>query len=217
MSPDLAKALVKFRGLTKTIGYDSQNPHFKAKFASLAAVQRTVDPWLHQCGLTVIQFPINPEGGQGVGVRTILIHESGDSIESDFFLPTMKNDPQSAGSSVTYARRYALSGALALVTDEDEDGELAMDRRHAIEKPNKPKPSRKRAAAQPSMGKDHRDQLKSAVDARIEESQPCADTQSSVLALIAKALGHSSPIQIKDEEFDKAIAMARGWAPGAAA
>lgn len=44
-------------------------------------------------------------------------------------LMIMKLDPQSLGSSLTYARRYALSAIVGICADEDDDGEKAMGRK----------------------------------------------------------------------------------------
>jgi len=213
MEAKLAKALVKFRGIVKTIGFDSSNPHFKSKFASMAAIHKAINPWLTECGLTVLQQPINPPEGHGVGVRTIILHESGESIESDFFLPTMKNDPQSAGSSVSYARRYAISGVLGLVTDEDEDGEAAMGRRDAVMAPAKPKGAREKSRKQPAMSAENRDKLKEAADARILKVGTPDTPQIEPLRFAAKALGKSSPIELVDSEFDQALKFVGTWVP----
>ena len=218
MNVELAKALVKFRGVAKTIGYDSQNPHFKSRFASLAAIHKAVDPWLNECGLTVMQFPINTEGGRGVGVRTIILHESGETIESNFFLPVMKDDPQSAGSSITYARRYALAGALGLVADEDDDANAASQARNdAVSKPSQRKPAREKSRKEPAMDASKRGQIKNAVDKRIQNVGSPDDTQSEVIAELCKSLGKSSAIELVDDDFDKAIEFIAGWETGGAA
>ena len=39
--------------------------------------------------------------------------------------PYMKEDAQTLGSGMTYARRYGLVSALGLISDEDDDGQLA--------------------------------------------------------------------------------------------
>ena len=213
MDPELAKALVDFRSKVKTVAFDSQNPHFKSRFASLAAIHKSVDPILADCGLTVIQDPINPPEGHGVGVKTTLVHETGQTHESTFFLPTMKDDPQSAGSSVTYARRYALSGALGLVTDEDEDGEGATGRRSSVEKPTQRKPAREKSRKAPAMSKENRDALKAAIDKHIGLNGTPDTDQGEGLAFVAKALGHASPIMILDSEFEKALEALSGWKP----
>lgn len=40
-------------------------------------------------------------------------------------MPLPKNDPQGYGSAMTYARRYGLSALIGIVTESDDDGEMA--------------------------------------------------------------------------------------------
>jgi hypothetical protein len=59
-------------------------------------------------------------------IATMVFHiETGEHIESSIAIPYVQlkgmNDFQSFGSGVTYYRRYAISAALALVTDKDTD------------------------------------------------------------------------------------------------
>ncbi|WP_270996438.1 ERF family protein, partial [Listeria seeligeri] len=75
-------------------------------------------------GLSYIQIPLTEENK--VGVKTILMHASGEFVEFDpFMLPLDKNTAQGAGSALTYARRYTLSAAFGIASDEDDDGNSA--------------------------------------------------------------------------------------------
>lgn len=177
----------------------------------MAAIHKSIDPILAECGLTVMQFPVNPVEGHGVGIRTLVVHESGQTIEGDLFLPTMKDDPQAAGSTITYARRYAISGILGLVTDEDDDAEDATAARAAVAKPTERKPARAKSRTSPAMNAASRDQLKHAVDARIMAVGTPDDTQESLLMGIAKSLGYASPIELKDGELTEALAWVAAW------
>jgi ERF superfamily len=58
---------------------------------------------------------------------TTLSHLSGEYIKSVLPLNPVKNDPQSMGAAITYARRYALA-AIAGVCPSDDDAESAMNR-----------------------------------------------------------------------------------------
>jgi len=40
-------------------------------------------------------------------------------------IPLSKHDPQAMGSAITYGRRYSLSAMLGIVTEEDDDGNMA--------------------------------------------------------------------------------------------
>jgi hypothetical protein len=53
------------------------------------------------------------------------MHTSGQWLESEFVLPITKQDPQAAGSAITYARRYALQSVAGIPT-ADDDAEAAM-------------------------------------------------------------------------------------------
>jgi hypothetical protein len=77
--------------------------------------------------LSYVQLPTTSDGGKGIGVKTILMHTSGQFIESEFYLPITKADPQAGGSAITYARRYALQ-AMAGIPTADDDAEAAMMR-----------------------------------------------------------------------------------------
>mgnify|MGYP003414440743 CR=1 FL=1 len=68
-----------------------------------------------------------PSGdGTSVQISTLLIHETGEWLESETLtMKPVKNDPQGMGSAITYARRYSLQSFLSLNTGEDDDGNNA--------------------------------------------------------------------------------------------
>lgn len=100
-----------------------KNPFFKSTYAGLPSVLEVVLPILHAHNLYVSQSPISEEGR--VGVRTTIGHINGESIIGEFTMTLAKNDPQGAGSAITYARRYALVSMLGLNVDEDDDANAA--------------------------------------------------------------------------------------------
>lgn len=101
----------------------SNNPHFRSKYADLGNVMDACLPALNKHGIAVIQ-PTG-EGDHGRYVKTVLIHsESGDTLECEVPLILQKNDMQGYGSAVTYARRYGLM-AMAGIAPEDDDGNAA--------------------------------------------------------------------------------------------
>jgi hypothetical protein len=103
---------------------DATNPFFKNKYASLDGILETVLPILHKHGLFIIQNPIND--GDRVGVRTDIYHSKGGEFLTDKFTVVLaKNDPQGAGSAITYCRRYAITAMLGLNVEEDDDGNTA--------------------------------------------------------------------------------------------
>lgn len=134
---NIAKALVAFNLEVKIIEKDAKNPHFKNDYATLDTIINEVRPLLAKHGLVVMQFP----GGDGehYTLRTMLMHESGEWIESEpLTMKPVKNDPQGIGSCTTYARRYSLSAMLSLNTGEDDDGEGASRGQGSTQAPTAP-------------------------------------------------------------------------------
>lgn len=119
---ELATALAKAQGAMKPAAKDSMNPHFKNKYADLASVWEACREPLSKNGLSVVQVP-EFEGESG-WLRTILMHSSGESIESRFPLRPQQQTAQGLGSAISYARRYTLAAMVGVVA-EDDDGEAA--------------------------------------------------------------------------------------------
>jgi hypothetical protein len=101
---------------------DRVNPAFKQKYAELSNVIDACLPALNKNGICVLQ-PICDEDGKRY-VKTILAHESGETIECRVELILGKNDMQGLGSAITYGRRYGLM-AMAGIAPEDDDGNVA--------------------------------------------------------------------------------------------
>lgn len=118
---NIAKALDTFHLEMEPITKDSDNPFFKSKYTSLDHIINKVEAPLHNAGLSFAQFPDGENG-----LTTILIHvESGEYLEATYTIPLAKNDPQGAGSALTYMRRYALGAVLGLATETDDDANSA--------------------------------------------------------------------------------------------
>jgi hypothetical protein len=122
---DLATALAKAQAEMSNPKFDSQNPHFRNKFASLAAVRNAVVPAFSKHGLSVLQNLVTT--AEGVACETIILHSSGQSLKlGPLLMPAMKHDAQGLGSAATYARRYSLLAAAGVVGEEDDDAEAAV-------------------------------------------------------------------------------------------
>lgn len=119
---DISKRLIEFHTKIKSIEKDQSNAFFKNKYATLDSILSTIRPVLAECGLSILQFPIQAND-HGVAIKTILMSESGQYIESDSMAITPgKLESQLFGSIITYSRRYSLSSILALSFEEDDDG-----------------------------------------------------------------------------------------------
>lgn len=210
----LSAALVAFQSECPTVAFDSKNPHFKSRYASLAAIHKVVTPILIKHGLAVIQFPVSEDGKAGCVTR--IVHESGETMEQTLLLPLAKNDPQGAGAAITYARRYGLSGALGLVTEEDDDGEAASGRAAAVARPNQ-QPAPRAKAPEPAMSKANRERLKFAARERIKELGDDSIGEMEIIKSVSKTLGHASPIEMLDIEFGGALELVQKFEPGGAA
>ena len=121
-------------------------------YAPLNEILETVRPILAKHRFSVVQMVGHEEGL--VTVRTILIHESGESLESTMALPPAEvkgtNEVQQMGASITYARRYMLTSLLGIAGEEDTDG-VAPAKREA-----------KKRESQPAKVEDLTDRLKTA-------------------------------------------------------
>lgn len=115
----LNKAQSQMGGAQKT----ALNPFFKSKYADLSSVVQAIKEPFSDNGLAYVQFPISTQSA--IGVVTRLMHESGEWMEQEYYLPLQKLDAQAAGAAITYARRYALQ-SIAGIPAEDDDAESAM-------------------------------------------------------------------------------------------
>ena len=129
----IATALVKAQKAFGPALKSSTNPHFKSRYADLAACVEAVITGLNDNGIALIQKCYDCENG--VMVETMFIHESGEMLEcGKLHVPASKQDPQGYGSALTYARRYSLMAACG-IAPEDDDGN-AGSRRPEVKTPD---------------------------------------------------------------------------------
>ena len=122
---ELATALAIAQGQIEDASKGSINPHFRSKYADLAAVRSVIREPLAANGLSIVQTPKTVQGG--VDVTTLLLHKSGQWISSSLFMPSGKMDAHGLGSAISYARRYSIMSILSLAA-EDDDGNAAVER-----------------------------------------------------------------------------------------
>lgn len=120
---EIAAALVKAQRQFGPALKSSSNPHFKSKYADLAACVEAVIDGLNANGIALVQK--QHPSDTGVAVETIFVHESGETFSAGVLtVPAAKQDPQGYGSALTYARRYSLMAACG-IAPEDDDGNAA--------------------------------------------------------------------------------------------
>ena len=120
----LATALAKVQAEIPVAVFDATNPFLKSKYATLGAVIQASRPILAKHKLSLTQFPVSD--ASSIGVESVLTHESGEFIAEKILIPLTeekgKSRVQSAGSTLTYLRRYAWASILGMYSDEDADG-----------------------------------------------------------------------------------------------
>ena len=135
---ELAKALLSVQRTVRPIAKDAENPFTKSWYASLNSVMDACRDALIENGIWLCQYPVPVEQPNSLGLVTKLTHaESGQWQSSLAVVPLPKADPQGMGSAMTYARRYALTAMLGMVT-EDDDGEWAKTGRKSASRPKLP-------------------------------------------------------------------------------
>lgn len=120
---DIFAALNKFQSEVSPTKKHAENPYFKSSYADLASIWENIQKPLTSSGLCITQA-IGVYNDK-ISVFTMLGHISGQWIKSVYPVNPPKADPQGVGSAITYARRYALSAMLGLVSEKDDDGERA--------------------------------------------------------------------------------------------
>lgn len=207
---ELAKALVKFNSEVNKIAKDADNPFFKNNYATLDTIIDEIRPILSKHGLSIMQIPSGD--GQNVTLKTLLLHESGEWLESDeLTMKPVKNDPQAVGSCITYARRYSLAAFLSLNTGEDDDGNGAT---YGKDKP-KSKGNSGQAPSKPQgsggNGKASEKQMKM-IHAKIAHISAISKTDKHTIEDTLKGnIGTDNLSEISSQIASKAIEVLIGW------
>lgn len=144
----IAAALSKAQGemkaavLSKTAMIKSDRGSYQYSYADLNDVWSAIREPFAKNGLSVSQIEgaeyKNEEyidkydnktkirGVAIVSVTTLLMHESGQTLQSTLSLKAADDTPQKVGSAITYCRRYGLSGMAGVSCDSDDDGNQAQ-------------------------------------------------------------------------------------------
>jgi len=97
---------------------DANNPFFKSNYITLDNIIATYNEKLSEKWIVCYHYTKDNK------LTTVLIDtEDNSKVESEFNV--LNNDPQKAGSEITYGKRYNLGQLLNIQTDTDDDWNLA--------------------------------------------------------------------------------------------
>ena len=178
---ELCKALCKVQGAIKEPKKKSINPFFKSKYADLASIWECARGLLCSNGLCIVQTiqPMRDSEGKSENdcLISVLMHTSGEWINSSAVIRPVKSDPQSYGSALTYLRRYSIAPMLGVSGEEDDDAN---------------------EASVPVKKKHESNGVKGMVKAIKPKEEPC-DIHKSLIALMGA--------QGLDEQADRVLFM----------
>ena len=119
--------LVELQKAIPTIAKTSKAVY--GNYANFDDIIKIVRPLLNEHNFVLIQKTQTQQGDQftSIGIETELLHVSGEKITSDPFIVPLqaekgKSLAQTAGSILTYAKRYSLCALLGIATGDDTDG-----------------------------------------------------------------------------------------------
>jgi hypothetical protein len=192
----IAKALSQVQAEIQNPANSAVNPFFKSKYAPLPDVLKIIRPLAGKYGLAIIQNSYNEE--DKVFINTLIIHESGEWIETDpLVLKPEKNTPQGVGSAITYGRRYAISAVFGISSEEDDDG-------NSNEK-EKPKAKKDEPAVE-TVNPELAAAKKKAMDICKEKAAMNEENKAKVKAVVVTYHASGNPNKIEDvEQLNKLI------------
>ena len=134
MSKDIDKiaaALAKAQGEIKHPKRDKvakvktkTGPDYSYAYSDLASLLDCTREPFAKNGLAMIQMPcMDPDG---VGVVTLLTHESGQWFKGYMVMPFADSKPLTIGSAITYCRRYSAGPMAGITAEDDDDGNSAQ-------------------------------------------------------------------------------------------
>jgi hypothetical protein len=174
----LAAAQASFPALKKDkkVTVQTTKGKYGYAYADLASVVAAVRKPLADNGLAFTQTTTFRDGV--LWLVTTLMHEGGGFVSGEYPLPMdqAQRDAQRFGSFLTYAKRYALSAILGIVTEDDDDG--------------------KGATGQPVVSRKQVNDLKTLMEKLGKE-------KGDVVALCQSIAGHKNPNKLTPEQYQK--------------
>jgi len=182
----IATALVKAQSEMSNPKKSSANPFFKSKYSDLNAVREATITVLNENGICVLQPMVHIDGKNFV--KTVLLHESGELIESfTEIIYNKTNDAQAQGSGITYARRYGLQSLVCVGADDDDGNAASQPQKAKLVPETKPTP--------PPSNEEYSDNLSIA----LQEVEDCQ------LTIELEAIWRKWPVFQSDSKFKIAV------------
>ena len=122
------KAISEFQRRAPII--EKADKAYDKSYARMDRIWRTIRPLFTELGLSITWQICEMREGDICHLEGALAHRDGHGIQirQDIPVPDIlkgQNKAQQMGSARTYAQRYALCGALGIVTGDDDDGHAA--------------------------------------------------------------------------------------------
>ena len=191
--------LINARKDFKPLKESAYNPFFKSKYADLKEVINSVKDALVNNGLgfyqsadtisetkEIVTTTVDKNGttkteSKIVGyskITTTIFSVSGETITTTYPLIISDTaDPQKVGSAVTYAKRYALTAALGIASEDDDAQSVS-------------RPAAQTASAKPTQ------QAKPATSAKPAETKPAQPVKSKTL----EEIGNTEGVTVTEED-----------------
>lgn len=158
---ELAAALVKVQAEIKDAEKTSKS--YNGKYAALDLIYAIIRPCLSKHGIAFKQDLVSQNPTE-IKIQTWLIHSSGQYMMSELTVAVpaaaqKTNALQQVGIAASYARRYAIMGAVGITQkDEDDDADSFTDRARELPKAEPYQPEKPQQAI-PLINIDQETQL----------------------------------------------------------
>lgn len=120
---EIAGALAKAQAAIQNPKKESENPHFKSRYADLATGIDAVRLALAAQAIVIMQA--THMDGELMMLETRLVHASGQWVGSTYPVCRFPARQQEVGSALTYARRYSLFALVGIAGDDDDGNEAS--------------------------------------------------------------------------------------------
>ena len=179
---------------------------YSYSYADLASIREACREPLKAAGLAVVQSATTDDDGRVV-MTTLITHSSGQwMIIGPLKATPDKATPQGVGSSITYLKRYAISAALNIATEDDDGASAEKGTKGKSAPQSKPAEAKKPGTITPAQQKE----LWHQATARAESLDKTSET------LMRDLLAHmqvDATAAIPASEYPAAVEAIAKWDP----